>query len=439
MKKFIFLILTSIISCTLSAKSIVNIQQWKTQNGVRVLFVNAPQIPMLDLAVVFKAGSVYDQAHAGLAMLTNAMLNEGAGQYSADQLADQLNNVGALFNNYTSKEMSVFSLRTLVQQNALQSALQTFGVILRHPTFPEKNLRQLKQQMLVGLQAAEQQPDYLANRAFAKAVFGKQPYASPTEGSLKSVPQLTRTEVQTFYNQYYIAQNAMLVMVGDVTRVQAEVIATEVVGNLPEGVPAAPIKPVTDNAANKISLKFPSSQTAILIGELGIKRSSPDYFPLKVGNYILGGAGNLTSILMSNVREKYGLTYGVYSNFSPLTERGAFAINLKSRNDQAARASNMVQGYLADYMAEGPTQLQLKAAKDFLLGSFPLSISNNAQILSTVAELGYYHLPLNYLDTYQKKINAVTTSDVKKAFNHALDLKRLVIVSVGGKANEQSQ
>lgn len=436
MKKNLIFIVCLLLSNTLFAQSILNIQQWKTSNGIRVLFVRAPQIPMLDVAVVFKAGSIYDAGHFGLATLTNAMLNEGAGTLSVDKLANQFDNVGANFSNSASKETSVFMLRTLVKQANLTTALNTFALILNKPNFPETSVQRIKQQMLVGLNAAKQQPDYVAGRAYAKAIWGKHPYAFPTEGNETTVPTLNQAEVKAFYNRYYVAQNAMIVMVGDVTQVQAHVIASRLLGKLPAGVPVvAPIEARVNQAA-KQHIAFPSSQNSIMIGSLGIKRRSPYYLPLTIGNYIFGG-GSFSSILMKNVREKYGLTYGVSSQFSALTERGAFLIALKSRNDKAQRASNMVQDYLAQFIAKGPTAAQLTAAKDYLLGSFPLNISSNSQILGVVMDIGYYNLPLDYVDTYRARVKAVTTADIKTAFNKTLNLKNLVVVSVGGKGDDK--
>ncbi len=414
------------------AAPVVNIQNWRTENGVRVLFVKAPQIPMVDMAVIFKAGSIHDGNQLGLAALTNAMLNEGAGKRNVDELAQQFDDVGAQFDNNVSKETSVLTLRSLVKPDVLKSALENFSLILQQPTFPEGSVERLKQQIMVGLKAAQQQPGYLAGRAFAKAIWGTSVYANSTLGTVSSVPTLSRAEVSRFYHQYYVARNALVVIVGDVTRKKAEAMAEEVIGKFPRGEAAHMPMPVDTNTGLNKHIDFPSTQNTILIGELGVKRSAPDYLSLKVGNYILGGAGNLGSILMSNVREKYGLTYGVYSRFDMLSETGAFVINLKSRNDEAVRASNMTQSYLADFIAKGPTEPQLKAAKDYLVGSFPLGISSNSAILSIVADIGYYNLPLNYLDTYRKQVEAISGTKIELAFAKEVDVKRLVVLSVGG-------
>ena len=413
------------------AANVANIQHWQTNNGIPVYFIQAQQIPMLDLAVVFKAGAVYDGKNKGLASLTNAMLNEGAGKYNVGQLAEQFDNIGAQFSNQVSKEMSILSLRTLVNEKMLQPALQIFSLILRQPSFPQKSINRIKKQMLIGLKYSQQQPNYLASRAFAKAIWGLHPYANPVDGSLQTIPHLSRKNIQQFYHHYYVAKNALLAIVGDVSLLQAHKIAEQVVGKLPMGKAATAIPVVKNNLPKEQHINFASSQNAILIGEVGVKHNNKDRFPLLVGNYILGGGG-LNSILMQNVREKYGLTYGIYSQFSSLSQRGAFMISLRSRNDQAKRAIELSKQYLQDYLRQGPTIKELQAAKEFLMGSFPLVISSNSALLQNLVYIGYYHLPLNFLDTYRDKIAKVTALQIKTAFQRHVKIKRLVTMSVGG-------
>ena len=413
------------------AASVANIQHWQTKNGIPVYFIQAKQIPMLDLAVVFKAGAVYDGKNKGLANLTNAMLNEGAGKYNVNQLAEQFDNVGAQFSNQVGKEMSVIGLRTLTTEKMLQPALKLFSIILRQPSFPQKSISRLKKQMLIDLKYSQQQPNYLASRAFAKAIWGSHPYANPVDGSLQTIPHLSRKNIKQFYRHYYVAKNAMLAMVGDVSLVQAHKIAEQLVGKLPVGKAAAVIPIVKNNVPKEQHINFASSQNAILIGEVGVKHNSSDHFPLLVGNYIFGGGG-LNSILMQNVREKYGLTYGIYSQFSSLSQRGTFVISLRSRNDQAKRAIELSKQYLQNYLQQGPTAKELRAAKEFLIGSFPLAISSNSALLQNLLYIGYYHLPLNFLDTYRDKIASVTALQIKTAFRRHLKMKRLVTISVGG-------
>ncbi len=412
------------------AKNVENIQYWHTSNGAQVFFIQAKQIPMLDIAVVFKAGAVYDGEFKGLASLTNMMLNEGTGNYNVEQLAERFDNVGAQFSNEVSKEWSIIGLRTLTDQRMLQPALQTFSLILTEPSFPQKSLDRIKKQMIVGLKYSQQQPSYIASQIFSKAIWGTHPYANPVDGNLKSIPNLSRQQVEKFYHDYYVAKNAMLAMVGDISLARAHKIAKQVLEKLPTGKAAAAIPMVRNNLPKEQHIPFDSVQNAILIGEVGVKHNNADRFPLLVGNYILGGG--LNSILMRNIREKYGLTYGISSQFSSLSQRGVFVIALNSRNNKEKRAIKLTKQYLKNYLQQGPTKKELQTAKKFLIGSFPLGISNNSALLQNLIYIGYYHLPLNFLDTYCDKITKVTSSKIKMAFQQHVKMNRLVTISVGG-------
>lgn len=435
MKIFKYLLggLLVLFVCAAAAKPVVHIQHWYTTKGTDVYFVRAPQIPMLDVAVMFKAGSVYDGKQYGLASLTNSMLNEGAGRLNATELAEHFDAVGAQFGNSVDKESAVLAFRTLVNKQYLQAALNNFNLIVTQPTFPNKSIARLKKQMLIGLQAAKQQPDYVASRTFAKLIWGQHPYANPSNGNEHSIPLLTQAAVKAFYQRYYVARNATVLLVGDVSTQQAKQIANEIVQKLPRGQTAPKVSAVKTNQPAVKNVAFPSSQTSIMIGAVGVSRTDKDYISLSVASYILGGS-NLNSILMSTVREKYGLTYGIYSNFQAQRQRGAFIISLKTRNDQAQRAVAITKKELQQYIKNGPTEKQLSAAKNYLLGSFPLAIASNASLLKNLLTMAKYHLPLNYFDTYQANIKALTTEQIKTAFQKAVQEKRLVIVSVGGKA-----
>jgi zinc protease len=422
-----------LVSLPLMAKPVVHIQQWQTKNGARVLFVRAPQIPMLDAAVIFKAGSVYDAKHAGLATLTNAMLNEGAGRLNANQLAETFDGVGAEFSNGVDKESGLLAFRSLVKPQYLRKALNNFELILKYPTFPNKSIVRIKKQMLISLQASKQQPNYVAQRTFSKLIWGKHPYANSSRGNEHSIPLLNKAQVKMFYQRYYVANNATVILVGDVSTAQAKIIAEKIMHKLPAGKKVAPLVKVPNNKAAVKHLDFPSSQTSILIGEVGVSRNDKNYLALSVASYILGG-NNLNSILMSTVREKYGLTYGIYGQFQALTQKGAFIISLKTRNDQAARAIDITKQELSRYIENGPTQKQLNAAKSYLLGSFPLAIASNASLLQNLATIATYNLPLNYLDTYRKRVRALTVQKIKTDFQKAVRENRLVVVSVGGKS-----
>ena len=219
-------------------------------------------------------------------------------------------------------------------------------------------------------------------------------------------------------------------MIGDVTRAQADQIAQRLTRQLPQGAPLPALPEVALTAPKDQRISHPASQSHILIGMPALVRGDPDFFALTVGNYILGGGG-FVSRLTNEVREKRALTYSVYSYFSPLAQKGPFQIGLQTKQEQTAEALEVVRRTLADYLRDGPTAGELKAAKDNLVGGFALRIDNNRKILDNLAVIGYYGLPLDYLDTWTANIGKVTVAQIRAAFKRKIALDQLSTVVVG--------
>jgi zinc protease len=277
-----------------------------------------------------------------------------------------------------------------------------------------------------------QNPDVIATNAFYRAVYGDHPFAGTLMGNAQSVRGLKREDVQAFHDRYYVANNAVLALVGDFTRAQAEGIAARVAESMPSGKPPAPlpeVKPLHEGAT--VNIPFPSEQAHIYIGQTGIPRGHPDYFPLYVGNHVLGGSG-FTSRLVKAVRVKRGLSYNVYSYFLPMEVAGPFMIGLQTRTDQAAQAGQVAMDTVHRFVREGPKQRELALATSNITSGFPLRIASNQDILEYLAAIGYYRLPLNYLDTFNQHVKAVDQAEVRAAFQEQLDVERMVKVIVGG-------
>jgi len=408
-----------------------DIQSWTTSNGARVLFVAAPELPMVDVRVVFDAGSARDGAKAGLASLTNALMSEGAGEWDADQIAERLENVGADLGSGSLRDMAWLSVRSITETKALDTALETLSAILTRPTFPAGALERLRQATLVGLRQSEQNPGRVGKKAFFRKVYGDHPYATDPDGTLPSVEALTRDEVLAHYKRYYVAKNAVVAIVGALDRAAAERLAERLVGGLPAGehAPMLPdVKPLEEARTRRIA--FPSSQTHIYAGQPGIRRGDPDYFPLYVGNHILGGSG-LVSLLSEEVREKRGLSYSVYSYFLVMRKPGPFLTGLQTKNSQAEEALKVMMETIARFVEEGPTDEQLEAAKKNITGGFPLRISSNKKIVEYLAMIGFYGLPLDYLDRFVERVEAVTREQIRDAFRRHLQPDRFLTVIVG--------
>jgi zinc protease len=415
------------------------IQTWTTANGARVLFVPAPEIPMLDVRVVFDAGSARDGDNAGLMNLVNSLLAEGAGEWDADEIAERLDGVGARLNTGSLRDMAWVSVRTLTQETARKTALETMAQILGAPTFETKELERLRESMLAGLRQSEQSPGSVAKKAFYHSVYGDHPYAIDMQGTKVSIEGLRREDVVAAYQRYYVAGNTVIAIVGALDRQAAEAVAEQVSSGLKTGQ-AAPSLPAVETLTGPelTRLSFPSSQSHIYAGQPGMERGDPDYFPLYVGNHVLGGSG-LVSVLSEEVREKRGLSYSVYSYFVPMHRPGPFMMGLQTKNEQAQEALQVMMEVLRKFVREGPSEEALDAAKRNITGGFPLRIASNAKIVEYLAVIGFYGLPLDYLDTFNDKVNAVTAAQIKDAFQRRVRPDRLVTVILGRSADKMAK
>jgi zinc protease len=265
-------------------------------------------------------------------------------------------------------------------------------------------------------------------------VYGDHPYATDSGGTEESLAALSREDLVAAYQRYYVAANAVVAIVGAVEREQAERIAAQLTADLPRGEPAPALPEVAGLGSAVLHQRvFPSSQTHLYVGQPGMRRNDPDYFSLYVGNHILGGNG-LVSQLSEEVRENRGLSYSVYSYFLPMRELGPFMIGAQTKNASAEEALGAMREVVQRFIEQGPTAEELRAAKRNITGGFPLRIASNSKILSYLAVIGFYDMPLDHLDTFNAKVEAVTAEQIRDAFRRRLDLDRLVTVVVGGEA-----
>ncbi len=416
-----------------SAFSAAKIEHWETSQGTPVYYVETKGLPMVDMRVVFDAGSARDGYQQGMASLTSTMLRTGAGDLSADDIAQRFESVGAQFGAGISRDMAWVSVRTLTEQKLFDTALQTVKVILTQPTFNEVDFQREKNRRLAGLKHREESPGAIANIAFSKAIFNDHPYANPTTGVIETVSGFTAEDLKDFYSKYYVANNAMVVIVGDLSKNQAKVTAEELISDLQLGSKATEIPAVEfTTQGDKKHIEFPSTQTHVLAGLVGMHRKDPDYFDLYVGNHILGGSG-LVSQLFGEVREKRGLAYSAYSYFSPLLRKGSFIMGLQTRNDQTSEAVKVMLDTLTRFVKNGPTEEELLAAKRNITGGFAMRFDTNSKLTNYVAMIGFYRLPLDYLDAFQDKVNSITIESIKNAFQRRVRPELINIISVGGR------
>jgi zinc protease len=426
MTRILFAALTLLFS--LAAEAGVKIEHWVAPSGARVYFVETHVLPILDVEVDFAAGTVFDpEGKAGVAQLTHGLLDGGAGDLDEEAISGRFVDIGAQIGGSTENDRSGVTLRTLAYATERQAALDVLRLVLAKPTFPEAVLTRERARTISAIQEADTKPDSVAAKRFATAIYPGHPYG--VQATVPSVGRITRDDLVAFHNEYYGAKRAVVSIIGDVTRAEAERIAQSLTEALPAGQPEAPPPAVKLPASEVVKVAHPATQSHIHIGLPAIRRGDPDYFALMVGNYSLGGGG-FVSRLMKEVREKKGYAYSVYSYFAPRKLEGPFEIGLQTKRDQAGEALKLANEVLAGFMKSGPTEAELAAAKKNLIDGMALRIDSNAKLLGYLSTIGFFGLPLTYIDDFPANVSAVTTKGVREAFARHVKAENLVTVMV---------
>ena len=418
----------------------IPIEHWTHASGARVYLVRSPSIPMLDVQIDLDGGSRREPAaQAGLAGVTASLLSggvkahRGAPALDENQLSEAWVDLGAQFGASASSDRFTVQLRTLTEPDLLQRAVALAAQQLAAPAWPDAVWQRDRERSIAALREAENRPATLAGRTFGQAVYGPHPYGrTSTPASLQAIGV---ADMQAFYRRHVNACRAQVVMVGAIDRTGAdrivgtltEALASNGCAPLPEVAEVSPLARAVDQR-----LPFEAAQAQVLVGQPGIARNHPDFFALFVGNHILGGGG-FVSRLTAELREKRGLTYGVYSTFSPGRHAGAFQIGLTTRPDQATEAVGVVRDVVQRFVAEGPTEAELRAAQSNLVNGFALRIDSNRKLLDNVANIAWNGLPLDYLDTWTAQVQRLTVADIRAALQRNLRPDRMVTVVVGAR------
>ncbi len=412
-----------------------HVEEFFTQTGTRVLFVAAPELPILDLHLTFDAGSARDIEIAanvsGLASLTAQLLDEGTPTQSAADIAKTFETLGAQYNATAYRDMFTLDLRTLADARYHEPAVQQLLNLLKNADFPEDSIARIKQNADIGQQQQQESPAAVANIRFWRELYGQHPYAEPSTGTQPTIAHITRTQLQAFKQQFLVAKNLNLAMTGQLTLAQAKQLAERITQSLPLGqhakaLPAAPVL----TQARRVNVNYPSTQTHVLMGQTGITRAEPDLPALTVGNDILGG-GDFNAQLMQELRLKRGLTYGVYSNFTAMRSAGPFVISYSTRNSETQNSIAVTNQTLQQFMTSPLDTRRVDEAKAGILNSYPASLASNQSINGYLGMMGFYGLSAQYLNEYPQQVARVSANDIQQAFKRHVDPNRLLTVVVG--------
>ncbi|TBR12997.1 MAG: insulinase family protein [Rugosibacter sp.] len=406
----------------------VKIEHWTTATGARVYFVETRGLPMLDVQLDFAAGNAYaPPGKAGLPGLTRGLLEAGAGDLDEEKLAERMTDTGAQLGGGVDNDRASMTLRTLSAKPERDAALSLMRTVLSAPTFPQAVLTREKERSIAAIREADTQPNAIAAKRFAAAIYPDHPYG--VSATAESVVAITRQDVVDFYQQHYAAKNVAISLIGDISRSEAEAIANQLSQVLPAGGTLATLPSVALPESQMIKVAHPAAQSHVHIGLPAVRCGDADYFSLLVGNYSLGGGG-FASRLMQEVREKRGYAYSVSSYFYPQLLAGPFDINLQTKRSQVNDALKVVNDVLITFMAQGPTAKELVAAKKNLVDGLALRLDSNAKLLGYLSTIGFYGLPLTYLDDFPARVNAVTIAQVRDAFARHVPREHLVTVVV---------
>ena len=424
-----------------NAYAILPIEKLDSFKGAQAYLVQTKALPMVDIEVSIDAGDRYDPVgKSGVADMVAGLMNYGArgdkGLLTEAQIADEIADLGANIGLSVGGERAILRIRSLSRKDLRDRAVQLAAAMLSAPSYDPKIVEREKQRTITSLREAETKPEFVLERRFKKSVYGNYPLADSP--SVQSVGSVNVNDLKQFHKQFYRGDRMIVSIVGDVDRAQAAEIVQTLLKQIPQsGQPIAKLpdlqrSPVEALAQREIQIPFDSQQAHIAMGMTAVARNNPDYFPLLVGNYILGGGG-FVSRLMSEVREKRGLAYSVFSYFAPGKENGIFQAGLQTKNDQAALALDVMSTTIAQFIADGPTPSELEAAKSNLINGYPLRIDNNRKLLDNVSSIAWNDLPLDTMDVWTKQVEAVTLEQVKASFQKYLAMDRMKIVVLGAK------
>jgi len=400
-------------------------------NGLNLIVSERHQLPTIHIQVLVRAGTSLDQADTrGLANLTAELLPQGTLNRTAPRISREIESVGGALSSGTDLDYATIGLSVLKKDLAL--GLDLLADILLQPIFDQHEIERKVTELKARIQRMDEEPRQIARLAFDKNLFGNHPYAYPIEGSLETLPALTRNRIKQFYETYYRPNNSILVIVGDVHQEEASQLIQAYLGGWKSGPLSPPLPAPAPELTRPVIIKIdrPISQANLVWGHEGVTRSNPDFYALQVMNYILGGGG-FVSRLMDSIRDNLGLTYGIYSHFEARQQPGSFRISLQTKNQNANQAISEVQKELKKFLDQGITPTELAEAKAYLTGSFPLKMDTNGKLVQLLTAMEFYGLGLDYPEKFPELINRVTAEEVLRVARKYLHPGRFLLVVVG--------
>ncbi len=404
--------------------------------GLTVLHVRRDNLPMVVFALLVKGGSVHDpKGREGLANMTASLLEEGTKSRTSQEISEAIEFMGARYGASAGTDYTTLSFTVL--RKDLRKGFDIFSDIFVNPTFPDSEVARVKGLVKGSLKQSEEYPSFLAQRAFLKEVYGEHPYSRIVAGTLESVDAIARDDVVNFHSEYYSPNNCILAVVGDISESDLEGLLKRYLGRWhSRTVPPLEVAPPEKPSMKVVTIDKDLTQANILLGHLGVKRENPDYYPLSVMNYILGGGG-FSSRLMKTVRDEMGLAYDVHSSLSADKLSGSFEVEVQTKNSSANTVISEILRQMRLIREEKVSPEELEDAKSFLIGSYPRRFDTMSKIAGFLVHVEFFGLGLDYINNYPDIIRSVTSDDIQRVAQKYIDPENLVLVVVAKQAEAE--
>jgi zinc protease len=435
LKKYLLLVLLLIVtvSCLLTANAFaLNVKKSILQNGLIVLHSEEHGLPIVMLTLLIKASPLNEpKDKAGLANLTAELLLEGTRHRKSTDISEEIEFLGASLDTSTSSDYTTVTLSVLKKD--INKGFELFSDILLNPIFPEQEIERKKEIIKGSLKHREEDPSFVAERTFRKEVFGEHPYGRLTEGSGETINSIQREDLIKFYSDYFLPNNSILSIVGDLTEEELNVLVKVYLDNWAKAnfPPISPGELDQTKTTKKLIKKIDKdlTQASIILGNIGISRNNPDYYAVSIMNYIFGGGG-FSSRLMQSIRDNMGLAYDVGSSFSTNKEKGTFQIEVQTKNESAGLVISEIVKQMKRIQKEEVSDDELADAKSYLTGSFMRRLDTNRKIADFLALVEFYNLGSDYIEKYLVYINSITKKDILRVANKYLNSENYVLVVI---------
>ncbi|WP_353683541.1 pitrilysin family protein [Thermodesulfovibrio sp. 3907-1M] len=431
MKKFLIICVLTLFFYSIAGATTMDFKTFKLGNGAKIKYLYRDSIPIVYVSVLIPA-SPLDESKPSVAYLTAHLLTHGTKTMTAQQIEDKIDFLAISIDKKITHDYTMLTLATTKRH--LKEALNLFFDVLMNPTFPEEELKKELARVEKSLKQLEEDPSYIAYKTFIKQLFNKHPYGRPVEGEPEELRNITRHDILDFYKKFYNPQAMVFSVVGSIDERELKELIEKPISLWQGSLYNRIVNPPSFKERNeplKIYVKRQDlTQSTVVLGFEGISRQDPDFYALSVMNYILGGGG-LTSRLAKQVREERGLAYSVYSTFSPYLMPGAFYVEVKTKKENTQDVIKLIIEEIKKMKEKEVTDEELKEAKSFLTGSFPLRIDTMKKISEFLPVIDFYGLGDNYITKYPEYIEKVTKEDIKRVTQRILNTQGYIVVIVG--------